>query len=143
MAVTPNLAVQALNEVAKLLAKLTEEQLLALASGTAVIEFKNMDEIVTSRPVKKAATPKLPKSIPNLDDLVREIKDIQEEDAVERFLLERDRQLTLPLMRALAEKIGPPVSAKGDKATLRKNIAAGTAGLRNRPASVFSGTWNR
>jgi hypothetical protein len=137
------LAIQALNEVAKLLGKLTEEQLEALVKGEAVVEFRLMEDIVTSRPVKKAAPAKAAKVTVDLDALVTEIRALTEEDAVERLLIERDKQLTLPMMRTLAEKIGPPVSTKGDKATIRKNIAAGTAGLLNRPASVFSGTWNR
>jgi hypothetical protein len=140
---SPHLAIQALNEVAKLLGKLTEEQLEALVKGEALVEFRLMDDIVTSRPVKKAAGAKAPKISLDLDQLVSEIRALTAEDAVEQLLLERDKQLTLPMMRALAEKIGPPVSTRGDKATIRKNIAAGTAGLLNRPASVFSGTWNR
>jgi hypothetical protein len=137
------LAIQALNEVAKLLGKLTEEQLEALVKGEALVEFRLMEDIVTSRPVKKAPAAKTAKTTVDLDEIVNEIRALTEEDAVERLLADLDKKLTLPMLRTLAEKIGPPVSTKGDKATLRKNIAAGTAGLLNRPASVFSGTWNR
>src|SRR4051812_3563703 len=120
---SPHLAIQALTEISKLLGKLTEDQLEALVKGEAVVEFRMMDDIVTSRPVKKAAAPKAAKRSLDLDQLVSEIKALPGEDAVERLLIERDKQLPLATMRALAEKIGPPVSTRGDKATLRKNIA--------------------
>src|SRR2546429_2811879 len=124
---SPQLAVQALNEIAKLLGKLTEEQLAALTEGRAVVEFRMAETTITSRPVKKAAVPKPVKQVPDLDEVIREIKAITEEDAVERYLLDRDKVISLPMMRELATRIGPPVSAKGTKGQIRKNIAAGTA----------------
>lgn len=140
---SPQLAVQALNEVAKLLGKLTEEQLTELAEGNALIEFRTAEVTITSRQPGRTGTPKVAKRKVDLDEVLTEIKAMTEEDAVERYLIARDRELTVALLQELAEKIGPPVSTKGTKAELRKNIAAGTAGLINRPASVFSGGWDR
>jgi hypothetical protein len=141
---SPQLAVLALNEVGKLLGKLTEEQLTDLVNGRGVIEFRTPEVTVTSRPVRaprKAAAPKATPAALDLDDLLRAIQDIPDEDGVESYLLERDRQIGRDVLVALAEKIGPPVSARGTKGQLRKNIAAGTGGLRNRPAAIFSGGW--
>jgi len=121
------------------LGKLTEEQLTDLADGKAFVEFRSGDDAITSRVVKKtAAKPKI-----DLDEVTRDIKAMTAEDAVERYLLDRDKLISVTQMKELATMIGPPVSAKGTKAQLRKNIAAGTAGVLNRPASAFSDGWVR
>ena len=132
---------QALNEVAKLLSKLTEAQLTDLAEGRALIEFRSAETAVTSRAVKKTAQRK--PSAMDLDDVVRDIKALDHEDAVESYLVERDRQVNVSLLRELATRLGPHISTKGTKAELRKNIAAGTAGLLNRPASAFGSAWEQ
>jgi hypothetical protein len=140
---SPKLALLALNEIAKLLTKLTEAQLQDLVDGRAVVEFRTADETVTSRPVKKAATRSQPPQPLDLDEALATIKGMTEEDEVERYLIAHDKQLNVDALRKLAEMIGPPVSPKGSKPVLRKNIAAGTAGLVNRPASMFNTGWNR
>lgn len=137
---SPKLAVLALNEIAKLLAKLSEQQLLDLVEGRALVEFRTPEVTVTSRPVKKATAARKPL---DLHEALAAIKGMTEEDEVERYLIEHDKELSLPAMRKLAEMIGPPVSSKGAKPVLRKNIAAGTAGLINRPASAFNTGWDR
>jgi hypothetical protein len=130
------MAVLALNEISKLLGKLSEEQLVDLVEGRAVVEFRTPEVTIMSRTPKKAPTPK--QSV-DLDEFILAIKGITEEDEVERYLLSRDKELSVGDLREIATRIGPPVSAKGTKAQLRKNIAAGTAGLLNRPASAFGG----
>jgi hypothetical protein len=137
---SPQLAIQVLNEVAKLLAKLTEAQLIDLTEGRAVVEFRTPEVTITSRAPRKppAKAPRV-----DLDDIVRDIKAMTEEDAVERYLAERDRQIGQAALQELAARLGPHISTKGTKATLRKNIAAGTAGLLNRPASAFGGAWDQ
>jgi hypothetical protein len=138
---SPQLAALALNEIGKLLGKLTEAQLAELADGKAYVEFRSGDTTVDSR-----VTGRKPAKRPvDLDEIIVAIKALTEEDAVERYLIDRDKDLSLPLMRELADRIGPPVTSKGakSKAQLRKNIAAGTAGLLNRPASVFENSWGR
>jgi len=136
---SPQLAALALNEIGRLLGTLTEEQLTALAEGRAQVEFRDAPAPAP------AARPRPAKAAVDLEAIIAEIRSLTEEDAVERYLIARDKELSLPLMRDLADRIGPPVSSKGakSKAQLRKNIAAGTAGLLNRPASVFSGSWDR
>lgn len=138
MSDSPKLAVLALNEIAKLLSKLTEAQLQDLVDGRAVVEFRTPDETVTSRPVKGGGRKPL-----DLDEVVAQIKVMSEEDEVERYLIAHDKELPLATLRKLADMIGPPVSSKGTKAVLRKNIAAGTGGLINQPASMFNTGWNR
>ncbi|WP_433206882.1 hypothetical protein ACQP00_40315 [Dactylosporangium sp. CS-047395] len=144
MTQSPKLAALALNEIGRLLGTLTEDQLTALAEGRAHVEFRDTDGTATPlAATARAKTPKAPKA--DLDEIIAEIKALTEEDAVDRYLQSRDKDLSLPQMRELADRIGPPVTSKGakSKAQLRKNIAAGTAGLLNRPASVFSGAWDR
>lgn len=136
---SPKLAVLALHEIAKLLAKLTEEQLTDLVEGRAIVEFRTPQITVTSRPLKGGSG----RRQLDLDEALTAIKSMAQEDEVERYLIEHDKELTVPALRQLAEMIGPPVSSKGSKAVVRKNIAAGTAGLINRPASVFNTGWNR
>jgi hypothetical protein len=140
---SPKLAALALQEVAKLLEKLTEEQLVDLVDGRAVVEFRTPEVTIQSRAPKRSAAPRAPKRDVDLDEIAREIRTMTEEDAVEEYLKRRDKELTADLLRGLATQIGPHISTKGTKAALRKNIAAGTAGLLNRPASVFSGAWER
>src|SRR5690348_12601098 len=68
---SPQLAVQALNEVAKLLSKLTEPQLVDLVEGRALIEFRSAEVSVTSRATRRA--PALKAAPLDLDDVVGEI----------------------------------------------------------------------
>ncbi|GAA3266345.1 MULTISPECIES: hypothetical protein [Dactylosporangium] len=140
MTPSPKLAALALNEIGRLLGTLSEEQLTALAEGRAQVEFR-----ATGAPAEPPARPRTVKAGADLDAIVADIRAMTEEDDVERYLTARDKDLPLPKLRELAERIGPPVTVKGakSKAQLRKNIAAGTAGLINRPASVFSGSWDR
>ncbi|MEU7867580.1 hypothetical protein [Dactylosporangium sp. NPDC049140] len=144
MTQSPKLAALALNEIGRLLGTLTEEQLEALADGRAHVEFRDTAG-TAAVPPSAPARGKPAKPAADLDAIIADIKALTEEDAVERYLIGRDKDLSLPLMRELADRIGPPVTSKGakSKAQLRKNIAAGTAGLLNRPASVFSGSWDR
>lgn len=139
---SPKLAVLALQEVAKLLGKLTEQQLADLVDGRAVVEFRTPEVTIRSRASKRTAAP-APKREVDLDQVLADIREMTEEDAVEGYLRQRDRELTVPLLRALAERIGPHISTTGTKAALQKNIAAGTAGLLDRPASVFGSGWER
>jgi hypothetical protein len=135
----PGLAVLALKEIVKLLDKLTAEQLTDLVEGRAVVEFRSPEQSVSSSRPRKAPPQKKPV---DLDEVIREIQGMTEEDAVEDYLKQRDKQLTLDALKELAQRIGPPVSASGGtKAILRKNIAAGTAGLLNRPVSAFASAW--
>ncbi|WP_426505289.1 hypothetical protein ACPPVO_46785 [Dactylosporangium sp. McL0621] len=142
---SPKLAALALNEIGRLLGTLTEEQLEALADGRAHVEFRDTGGTTAAPTSPAPARGKPAKPAADLDAIIADIKALTEEDAVERYLIGRDKDLSLPLMRELADRIGPPVTSKGakSKAQLRKNIAAGTAGLLNRPASVFSGSWDR
>lgn len=140
---SPKMAAMALQEVAKLLEKLTEEQLADFVEGRAVVEFRTPEVTIQSRAPKRGTAARTPKREIDLDEVLRDIQGMTEEDAVEEYLRRRDKEMTLDVLRALAERIGSHVSAKGTKATLRKNIAAGTAGLLNRPASVFGGSWER
>jgi hypothetical protein len=135
---SPQLAALALTEIGRLIGNLTPQQLADLAAGRARLEFRPSD---APAPRGKAA----PRARADLDGILADIKGMTEEDAVERYLAERDKELPLPLLKELADRIGPPVTSRGakSKAQLRKNIAAGTAGLLNRPASVFSGGWER
>lgn len=139
---SPKLAALALQEVAKLLAKLTEEQLADFVDGRAVVEFRTPETTIQSS-VPKRRTPRASQPDVDLDQVLREIQGMTQEDAVEEYLLRRDKEIKADMLRELAERIGTHISTRGTKATLRKNIAAGTAGLLNRPASIFSGSWER
>jgi hypothetical protein len=141
---SPQLAVLALNKVAEVLGKLTEEQLTDLVNGRGVIEFRTPEVTITSRATRapRTSAPKAPPAPAlEVDEILQAVQALADEDAVERYLLDHDKQISLPTMTELARKIGPPVTAKGPKYKLRKSIAAGTGGLRNRPAAIFSGGW--
>ncbi len=94
-----------------------------------------------ARPVKvtRAATKatKATAKVPfDRDTIVADIRKAKSEDAVEKMLA--DRNLTVAQLREIATELGPPVSSRGTKLQLQKNIAAGTAGLKHRPAAVFA-----
>jgi hypothetical protein len=138
------LAALAVQEVAKVLAKLTEEQLTDLVEGRAQVEFRSGEVVIGSgraRAPRKAA-PKREVTF-DVDEVVKTISDMTSPEEVIEYLEGRDKELTSPDLKEIARALGPTVSATGTKAELRRKIAQGTAGFRQRSAAVTDGIWGR
>jgi hypothetical protein len=59
---------------------------------------------------------------------------------VENYL--KDRRFTVSVLKQIARALGPTVLATGrNKAEVRRDIVAGTAGFRSRSAAMSGGAW--
>ncbi len=140
------LAALALQQIAKVLDKLTEEQLTELAEGRAFVEFRSRDAVVSSGRTtgsgrSSRSTSSKPSSI-DIDGVVSEINALNSSVEVLAYLQAREKQLKGEDLKAIARALGPTVSATGrTKAALMQNIAEGTTGYRERSNAVFAGGW--
>lgn len=135
------LATATLQQVSKLLAKLTDEQLTELAEGRAVIEFRSKDEFVTSVPVRATRPRAAAVAKPSIDAMVVAIKEFTRTDEVLAYLESFGTNLKVADLKAIAVALGPTVSPRGTKDELKRNIAEGTTGFRERAAVM--GGWQR
>jgi hypothetical protein len=78
---------------------------------------------------------------PDIDDVVSAISEMTTRDEVMSYLESPDVDLKVADLRAVARALGPTVSATGTKAALRRDIAEGTAGFRQRSMAVLGGAW--
>jgi hypothetical protein len=133
-------AVLVLQQVSAVLGKLTAEQLAELAGGRAELVFRAGDTVVTPGRPKKAPAAR---TTLDLDGTVAAIRGLAARDQVEAYLREHDRVLTVPVLKELAQRLGPTVSGTGKtKAQIKRNIVEGTAGFRERSAAMSGGAWN-
>lgn len=133
------LATATLQHVSKLLAKLTDAQLTELAEGRAVIEFRSKDEFITSVPVPRTRSRAAAVAKPSIDAMVVAINEFTKTDEVVGYL--DSFKLSKADLQAIAVALGPTVSSKGTIAELKRNIAEGTTGFRERAAVM--GGWQR
>ena len=134
-------AVLVLQQVSTVLGKLSAEQLAELAEGRAQLVFRAGDTVVapTGRTRKAAGAG----TGVDLDAAVAAIRAMTGRDHVEAYLREHDRALTVPVLKELAQRLGPTVAGTGkNKAQIKRNIVEGTAGFRERSAAMSGGAWN-
>jgi hypothetical protein len=81
----------------------------------------------------------------DVDAAVCAINALSSREEVARWLAARDRELTVPVLREVARRLGPTVSAAAtSKAGLKRNIVEGTAGFRERSRAMSGGgAWRR
>jgi hypothetical protein len=81
----------------------------------------------------------------DVEAAVSAISGLGSRDEVADYLAARDRELTVPVLREVARRLGPTVSASAtSKAGLKRNIVEGTAGFRERSAAMSGGgAWRR
>jgi hypothetical protein len=81
----------------------------------------------------------------DVDAAVCAINALSSREEVDGWLTARDRELTVPVLREVARRLGPTVSASAtSKAGLKRNIVEGTAGFRERSAAMSGGgAWRR
>jgi hypothetical protein len=142
------LAVLALQQIAKVLDRLTEEQLNELVEGRAVVEFRSQDAVVSSGRARASSTTGSRAQAPAKADIdvsaaVEAIKAMNTSAEVSSYLDTNGRQFTADVLKAIARALGPTVSATGTKAVLKNNIVTGTAGFRERSRAVFEEGWQR
>lgn len=129
------LAKLALDHVTKVLDKLSDEQLQALATGRGWFEFRTEEIVVKSPKTRQAA------AAPSFDveAVAEEIKALGSSTAITAYLdAKKFKQAEL---KAIATALGPTVSTKGTVPQLKTNIAEGVAGFRERAAAI--GGWGR
>lgn len=127
------LAKLALEHVSKVLEKLTDDQLQDLESGRAYFEFRTEEVVIRSPKTRKVSTaPSF-----DVDFVAKEIQAIGSSSAIVSYL--DDRKFKAAELKAIATALGPTVSAKGTVAELKRNIAEGVAGFRERAAAI--GGW--
>lgn len=129
------LAKLALEHVSRVLDKLTDEQLEALASGRGWFEFRTEEVVVKSPKTKKVA------AAPSWDvqTVVDEIRALGSSAEITSYL--NAKKYTVADLKAIAAACGPTVTARGTKPQLVQNIAEGVAGFRERAAAI--GGWGR
>jgi hypothetical protein len=136
------LAALALQEVAKVVAKLTPEQLADLAEGRAHVEYRSGDTVVTSGRARSAGGPAKASSV-DIPQVVKLIGSMTSRDEVLAYLQSRT-EFKVADLREIARALGPTVSATGRKRDdLIRNIAEGTAGFRQGSAAVLGGSWRQ
>jgi hypothetical protein len=140
------LAALAVQQIAKVLDKLTEDQLADLAEGRAHVEFRSQDAVISSSRTRSSSA-RGSRTAPSrasvdIDGEVKAIKAMRTSAEVRAYLDANDKRLTLTVLKDLARALGPTVSATGSrKDVLKANIVEGTAGFRERSNAVFEGGW--
>jgi hypothetical protein len=119
------------------LATLSTEELAAVATGRARLEVRP-----AAPRTRRAPTTPVPARDHDVDVVaaVQRINALPTPAAVEDYL--KDRRFTVPVLKQIARELGPTVPATGrNKAEVRRDIVAGTAGFRCRSAAMSGGAW--
>ena len=151
---------RALARAAELVAGLSREQLDELAAGRADLVYRAVPTLVPSpapppSPITgRARTTGVPAAVDgppparrsfDVDAAVEAINALSTRSEVAGWLAARDRELTVPVLREVARRLGPTVCATApSKAGLKRNIVEGTAGFRERSRAMSGGgAWRR
>jgi hypothetical protein len=141
--------------VRRVLATLSADDLVAVATGRARLELRHVraaqpdpaqlrlyaDLTAPARPRRSPATP-VPDRAHGVDvaTAVVRINELPTPSAVEDYL--QDPRFTAALLKKIARALGPTVLATGrTKAEIRRDIVAGTVGFRSRSAAMSGGAW--
>jgi len=129
-----------LTEIAlrRALATLSPEDIAAVAAGRARLEVR---PVAPRAPRRAPATP-VPAHDHDVDvaAAVERINALRTPADVEGYL--KDRRFTVSVLKQIARALGPTVLATGrNKAEVRRDIVAGTAGFRSRSAAMSGGAW--
>jgi hypothetical protein len=89
---------------------------------------------------KPAAKKAAKKAAPDHQAIAARIQAAETADEVQKLLA--SEKLTIADLKKIATELGgPSANPRGTRQQIIDKIAAGTAGLKNRPASAFAGTW--
>ncbi len=145
----------------RVLATLSTEELVAVATGRARLELRHLgptqpdpaqmrlDGEPTAAALGAAARARRRPATPvpardhgvDVDVAVARINELPTPSAVEDYL--QDPCFTAPLLKEVARALGPTVLATGrTKAEVRRDIVAGTVGFRSRSAAMSGGAWS-
>lgn len=162
--VTPTPAAELLDRAmaraAELVAGLSREQLDELAAGRADLVYRPVPTLVPSHapppsPIRgRTRTTGVPPALDgpaparrtfDVDAAVEAINGMCTREEVSCWLAAHDRELTVPVLREVARRLGPTVSSSASsKAGLKRNIVEGTAGFRERSRAMSGGgAWRR
>lgn len=140
---TADLSTLVFKQVVTVLGNLTDEQLAELGAGRAQLVFRSGDTVVSARPTRTRAGGAPAKPALDVAGAVAAITAAGGREEVETYLAANDKQLTAPVLREIAKRLGPTVISAGrTKADLKRNIVEGTAGFRERSAVMSGGAWN-
>ncbi|HEX6756356.1 MAG TPA: hypothetical protein VF109_10485 [Mycobacteriales bacterium] len=156
------LTARALARAAELVGRLGPEQLVELAAGRADLVYRPALTAAAAVPAARSGdaphpavrTTGVPAAVDgpaparrafDVDAAVCAINALSSREEVDRWLAARDRELTVPVLREVARRLGPTVSAAAtSKAGLKRNIVEGTAGFRERSRAMSGGgAWRR
>jgi hypothetical protein len=122
--------------VRRVLATLSADELIAVATGRARLELRHV------RPTTRGPAAPVPARDHGIDVAVAvaRINELPTPSAVEEYL--KDPRFTVAVLKQIARALGPTVLATGrSKAAVRRDIVAGTVGFRSRSAAMSGGAW--
>ncbi len=143
----------------RVLAALSADELLAVATGRARLELRPVGAIepdpaqlrldgeatagaAAARSRRTPATP-VPARAHGVDvaGAVDRVNELPTPSAVEEYL--QDPRFTATTLKQIARALGPTVPATGrTKSEVRRDIVAGTVGFRSRSAAMSGGAWS-
>lgn len=130
----PSPLTAALQQATAVLEALTPAQLEDLATGRGRLEF---------RPARSArrTSSKAPSGV-DVAGTVEDINRLSTPTEVADYLIRNDTRFTVVVLKEIAKALGPTVANTGrNKAEIRRDIVAGTAGFRVRSAAMSGGAW--
>lgn len=138
------LAASALKTIFTDLSKLTVDELTDLVEGRTRVLLRPIDHVPTAR-VASVSTAKRTKSVSavDIDQVAKTIIAFSTPDEVMTYLDQNDKAFTVPVLKGIANALGPTIPKLGStKAALKRSIAQGTAGFQRSSTVVRQGSWN-
>ena len=129
-------AEEALRRATAFLDTLDPAQLEDLAAGRARLELRL--QVPAARRPRAEFRPSA-----EVATAIETINQLVDPSEVDDYLRRHDARFTLPVLKEIARGLGPTVRGAGrNKAELRRDIVAGTAGYRTRSAAMSGGAWS-
>jgi hypothetical protein len=135
------LAVDLMKQVAKLLDKLSEDQLTALATGGAELAFVSPEATVRAGTRRAAASrPRQPKAPrPSIGEAASRLSQLTTRDEAVEYLATSG--LRAEDLKAVAKELG--VTVRGRKDEITRQLAEGAVGFRTKLETVMGGPYHR
>jgi hypothetical protein len=138
------LAVAVLSQVAKVIDKLSVEQLEALTRGDAQIAFVSGDTLITAATRKRASTTPRPSAKgPRLsaDEVVRRLPELSDREEAKDYL--EQSKLVVDELREVARRLNVTLPGKATKPVLIQKLVEGTVGYRLTHEAILGGAYRQ